>query len=176
MYDRARSLWLKANEATIQASVFPLEAHLLDAVEEVLLPHWRAHGVPDVNAMTRIESRMADDAYSLLDCLDNRRSNNQPPILSLDVSSEGLTATFSVTADDIDGSIVATVWDFGDDCYSADPGPLHVYDEPGTYLVSCTATDDCGVSITDWRYHEIPASDVIRPGQTDPSTGLSRSR
>ncbi|MBN1508539.1 MAG: PKD domain-containing protein [Sedimentisphaerales bacterium] len=158
MYDRARSLWVKGEEEATQASVFPLEAHLLDVVEETLLPHWRSYGVPDVPEMTRIEARMADDAYSLLDCLDNRRNDNQPPMVSLDVSRDGLTATFSVTTDDPDGVVVATVWDFGDDCYSADAAPSHVYDEPGAYLVSCTATDDYGVSVTGWQYHEIHAA------------------
>lgn len=180
MYDRAKSLWTKGEEETTQASVFPLEAHLLDVVTETLLPHWRASGVPTVAEMTRIEARMADDAYSLLDCLDNRQNDNQPPTLSFDASVDGLTVTFSVTADDADGVVVATVWDFGDDCYSADPAPLHVYDEPGTYLVSCTVTDDCGVSITDWRYYELPAdadtAGAVEPGFDEKYEESSRPR
>lgn len=155
MYDRARSLWLKGDEATIQASVFSLEAHQFNVVEAILLPHWRACGVPDVSELTRVEARMADDAYSLLDCLDNRRNDNRPPMLSIGVSTDGLTVAFSVVAEDPDGVVVALVWDFGDDHYSADPASMHVYREPGTYLVSCTATDDCGVSVTDWRYCQV---------------------
>lgn len=168
MYDRARSLWDKGEEETTQASVFPLEAHLFDVVTETLLPRWRASGVPTVSEMTRIEARMADDAYSLLDCLDHRQNDNQPPMLSFDASIDGLTATFSVTAEDPDGVLVATIWDFGDDCYSAEPAPVHVYNEPGTYLVSCTATDDDGVSVTDWGYYELPA-DVDTAGVTEPA-------
>jgi hypothetical protein len=165
MYDRARSLWAQGEEETTQASVFPLEAHLFDVVTETLLPHWRASGVPTVAETTRIEARMADDAYSLLDCLDNRRKDNQPPMLSFDASIDGLTSTFSVTADDPDGTVVATIWDFGDDCYSADPASVHIYNEPGTYLISCTVTDDCGVSVTDWRYYEVPANTDLAGGE-----------
>ena len=164
MYDRAKSLWTKGEEEITQASVFPLEAHLLDVVTETLLPHWRTSGVPTVAEMTRIEARMADDAYSLLDCLDNRREDNQAPTLSFDASLDGLTLAFSVAAGDPDGVVVGTAWEFGDDCYSAEPDPVHVYDEPGTYLVSCTATDDCGVSVTDWRYYEIPADADLAGG------------
>ncbi len=167
MYDRARSLWAKGEEHVTQASVFALEAHLLYAVTEVLLPQWRASGVPTVAEMTRIEARMADDAYSLLDCLDNRRSDNQTPAVSLDASADGLALTFSVAADDPDGLVVATIWDFGDAYYSTDPTGLHVYREPGTYLVSCTVTDDDGVSVTDWRYCEIHASDDL-PQASEP--------
>jgi hypothetical protein len=167
MYDRAKSLWAKGQEEIIQASVFPLETHLFDVVTETLLPHWRASGAPTVAEMTRIEARMADDAYSLLDCLDNRQNDNQPPMLSFDASIDGLTLTFSATADDPDGVEVATIWNFGDDHYSADPAPLHVYDEPGTYLVSCTAIDDCGVRVTDWRYYEVSANANLKVAVED---------
>jgi len=180
MYDRARSLWAKGEEQTTQASVFPLEAHLLYMVTEILLPHWRASGVPTVEEMTRIEARMADDAYNLLDCLDNRRNDNQAPTVSLEASTDGLTLTFSAAADDPDGTVVATIWDFGDDCYSADPAGLHVYREPGIYLVSCTVTDDCGVSVTDWRHCEIRVGtdlvDVTEPGLEEEHEESSRRR
>jgi hypothetical protein len=168
MYERAKSLRAKGEEEITQASVFPMEAHLFDVVTEYLLPRWRASGVPTVAEMTRIEARMADDAYSLLDCLDNRQDDNQPPMVSFNASIDGLTATFSVTADDPDGVVVATIWNFGDDHYSADPAPVHIYDEPGTYLVSCTALDDCGVRVTDWRYYEVSADvDIVVANPSD---------
>jgi hypothetical protein len=157
MYDRARSLWIKGNERLTQASIFPLEAHLLDMVMETLLPHWRAYGVPDVSELTRIESRMADDAYSLLDCLDRRR-DNQVPTISFVGSPDGPTLSFTVAVDDPDGVIVATEWDFGDGSRSSEVSPLREYTEPRTYLVSCTVTDDRGVSVTDWRYYEVPVN------------------
>lgn len=156
MYDRARSLWLKGNEELTQASVFPAEAHLFEVVTETLLPHWRACGAPSVSEMTRIENRMAQDAYSLLDCLDRRKSNNQAPTVSFVGEPNALTWSFTVTADDPNGVIAAIEWDFGGGCHSAEISPSHVYNEPGTYLVSCTVTDDDGVSVTAWQYYEVP--------------------
>jgi hypothetical protein len=52
--------------------------------------------------------------------------------------------------------VTSTFWDFGDGNESSEVAPSHVYDNPGTYLVSCTATDDDGVSLTDWRYFTVP--------------------
>jgi hypothetical protein len=157
MYDRARSLYVKGKEAITQACVFPLEAHLLDMVTETLLPHWRAYGVPDVSELTRVESRMATDAYSLLDCLDKRQKDNQAPTISFRAPSDGLTLALDAVAED-DGVIVTAYWDFGDGAHSADLAASHTYDQPGTYLVSCTVTDDRGVSATDWRYYEVPVN------------------
>ena len=155
MYDRAKSLWIKGEEETTQAGIFPVEAHFFDVVTETLLPHWRIHGVPEVPEMIRIETRMADDAYSLLDCLDNRRKDNQAPMLSVSAAADGATLGFTVAAEDSDGAVVTTQWDFGDGWYSSEVSPSHVYGEAGTYLVSCTATDDCGVSVTAWHYVQV---------------------
>jgi hypothetical protein len=158
MYDRARSLWLKGAEGITQASVFPLESHLIDVVTETLLPHWRVYGIPDASEITRIENQMASDAYSLLDCLDRQQSDHQVPMISLRASPYSLTLSFTVAADDSDGSPVATYWDFGDNCYSDEPSSLHTYGQPGMYLISCTVTDNCGVSVTDWRYYGVPVN------------------
>jgi hypothetical protein len=167
MYDRARSLYLKGEEAITQASVFPLEAHLLDVVTETLLPHWRACGVPDISEMTRIESRMADDAYSLLDCLDTRQKDNQAPTVSFYATPDSQTLAFDVVAED-DGAITAAYWDFDDGDYSPDFAVSHTYDQPGTYLVSCTVKDDCFVSVTDWRYYKVPVNtDFSGDGRVD---------
>lgn len=156
MYDRARSLWAKGEEELTQASVYPLEAHLLDVVTETLLPHWRAHGVPTVSDMTRIENEIADNAYSLLDCLDNRQGNNRAPTPSFKAFPDGFRLSFICTAEDSDGLVTATFWDFGDGSWSSEVAPSHVYDNPGTYLVSCMVTDDDGVNSTEWRYFEVP--------------------
>ena len=160
MYDRARSLYLKGNEATIQAGTLPAEARLFDAVDNVLLPHWRTHETPSVAVMTRVEHRMASDAYSLMDCLDNLRNNNKAPDASFEHENRGLTVDFTSLAQDADGSIQTHLWDFGDGETSPTASPSHGYNASGAYLVSCTVTDNEGVSSTDWRYLEVS---VIRP-------------
>ena len=160
MYERARSLFQKGDEQTIQSSTFPAEAHMFAEVDE-LLTHWRQQGVPSAAQMRRIEHRMAEDAYSLLHCLDNVQSDNKAPDVSFDVFVDGLEATFIPSATDADGSIEDIEWNFGDGEGSSDSSAVHVYAEEGTYLVSCTVTDDDGVSITDWRYCFIPEPSMM---------------
>ncbi len=161
MYDRAKSLYSKGNEATTQASTFPVEAHIFDVVVNTFLPHWRAEGVPSVAEMTRIEHQMANDAYSLLDCLDNRESDNRAPLMFFNAFPHGFTVDFELITNDADGTIADIEWNFGDGQTSTGSSPSHTYAEPGTYLVSCTVTDDDGVSITDWRYCKVPANLVV---------------
>jgi hypothetical protein len=168
MYDRAKSLYNKGNEATTQASTFLVEAHMFDIVVNTLLPHWRAEGVPSVAEMSRIEHQMANDAYSLLDCLDNYQSDNKAPEVSISAFPDGLTLHFTLAADDPDGSIAYVLWDFGDSQYSTETSPSHTYVKPGTYLVSCTVVDDDKVGITDWRYYAVPVNcDLAVDGVVD---------
>jgi len=77
---------------------------------------------------------------------------NRAPDLTLNVYQENLTANFTVRVNDPDGKIVSIKWDFGDSQISKEKSPSHTYAKPGTYLVSCTVTDDDGVTITDWDY------------------------
>ena len=168
MYDRAKSLYDKGNEAITQASIFPAEAHMFDVVVNTFLPHWRAEGSPSVAEMTRIEDQMAGDAYSLLDCLDNRQSDNKAPNISFHAHPNDLTIDFELIANDSDGTINNIEWNFGDDMNSTEQNPSHTYTQPGTYLVSCTVTDDDGVSITNWKYYVVPVSgDITGDGKVD---------
>ena len=59
----------------------------------------------------------------------------------------GDSVFFEGSADDPDGDEVTVEWDFGDGEISSDlvPGD-HTYDNPGTYNVTFTATDDQGLS------------------------------
>jgi hypothetical protein len=160
MYGRANSLFIKGDEESTQASVFPAEAHLFNVVINKLLPHWRNQGVPTVIDMMRIEHQMANDAYSLLDCLDNVRHDNQAPTVSISTSIVGMLVYAEVQAEDTDGYIAAVEWDFGDEQLSVDTSIMHTYDVPGQYLVSCTVIDDHGVSMTDWNYIVIESDDM----------------
>ncbi len=59
----------------------------------------------------------------------------------------GESVFFEGTADDPDGDPVTVLWDFGDGGSSTDLAPGdHTYDNPGTYNVTFTATDDQGLS------------------------------
>ncbi len=155
MYDRARSLYNKWEELSTQRSIFPVEAHIFGSVVNELLPHWRAEGLPSVDEVSRIEHRMANDAYSLLDCLDNSQNNNMAPNVSFQADPSELTVNFELTASDVDGTIDQVKWNFGDDTTSTEISPSHTYAEAGTYLVSSTVTDDDSVSLTSWMYLDV---------------------
>lgn len=163
MWSRAKSLYDKGNETITQASVFPAEAHLFDMVDNRLLPRWRAMGVPSEAEMTRIEHQMAKDAYSLLNCLDKHQYDNKAPEVAFDgiQHASGITLTFTATTEDSDGTIANIEWNFGDDQNSVGDSVSHTYSKAGTYLVSCTVTDDDGVSITDWKYFDVVDYDLV---------------
>ena len=49
---------------------------------------------------------------------------------------------------DIDGQIVSYEWDFGDGTAGSGETLAHVYQAPGTYMVTLTVTDDDGLAAT----------------------------
>ncbi len=72
---------------------------------------------------------------------------NQAPSVDCPQSSTyGLTASFTVSANDVDGSVVRYDWDFGDGTTVTDGGAAqtHAYASPGTYSVTNTVFDDKG--------------------------------
>ena len=71
---------------------------------------------------------------------------NQAPTASFDVSTNELTANFSSTSTDSDGTIVSYNWDFGDGNNSSTANPSHTYATAGSYTVSLTVTDDDNAS------------------------------
>jgi len=157
-WEHAESLYEKDEMEQTQASIIPAESHIFDMVDTVLLPHWRANGIVPVADMERVQHRIARDAYSLLHCLDKVRADNLAPVIGPLEASPGEASrerTFSARAHDPDGEIVAYAWDFGDGHTSTEESPAHLYEAGGTYLVSCTVTDNDGVSMTAWAYLEV---------------------
>ncbi len=156
LYVRALSLYGAGNEMTTQESVIPAEAHMFDVVMNELLPVWRSIGAPPLEDANRVEHQMADDAYSLLYCLDNVQYDNNAPEVSITVLPDGYMIDFILDANDSDGTIQDIEWNFGDGSTATqDYTPSHTYTYEGIYLVSCTVTDDDGVSITDFKYVDL---------------------
>jgi vibriolysin len=69
---------------------------------------------------------------------------NLPPTANFTFATNGLTATFTDTSTDSDGTVVAWSWNFGDGGTSTLQNPVHTYATAGTYNVTLIATDNDG--------------------------------
>jgi PKD repeat protein len=73
---------------------------------------------------------------------------NQGPAASFTFSTTDLSADFTDTSTDPDGSVVSWAWAFGDGATSTAQHPSHTYAAAGTYSVSLTVTDNLGLNST----------------------------
>ncbi|ALN63228.1 extracellular basic protease [Lysobacter antibioticus] len=70
---------------------------------------------------------------------------NVNPVANFSSAVNGLTATFTDSSTDSDGSIASRSWNFGDGtAASTATNPSHTYAAAGTYNVSLTVTDNAG--------------------------------
>jgi PKD repeat protein len=73
-------------------------------------------------------------------------SGNQPPTADFTYTTDGLTANFTDTSTDPDGTIQSWSWNFGDGGTSTAQNPSHTYTSAGTYTVTLTVTDNDGAN------------------------------
>ncbi|MCP3167765.1 PKD domain-containing protein [Myxococcus qinghaiensis] len=75
-------------------------------------------------------------------------SGNTPPVANFSVTVSSLTATFTDSSTDADGTITSRSWNFGDGTTSTATNPSRTYASAGNYNVSLTVTDNAGASHT----------------------------
>ncbi len=75
-------------------------------------------------------------------------SGNAPPVANFTSSVSGLTASFTDTSTDSNGTIASRSWNFGDGATSTATNPGRTYAAAGTYTVALTVTDNGGASNT----------------------------
>ncbi|MFY0573827.1 PKD domain-containing protein [Cystobacter fuscus] len=97
-------------------------------------------------------------------------SGNTPPVANFGVSVSGLTATFSDSSSDSDGSIASRGWTFGDGSGSTATNPSRVYASAGNYDVSLTVTDNGGASHTKTQTVSVGAG-YVNLALNKPATG-----
>lgn len=75
-------------------------------------------------------------------------SGNTPPVANFSVTVSSLTATFTDSSTDADGTITSRSWNFGDGTTATATNPSRTYASAGNYNVSLTVTDNAGTSHT----------------------------
>ena len=73
-------------------------------------------------------------------------SGNTPPVANFSFTTSGLTASFTDSSTDANGSIASRSWNFGDGTTSTAANPTKTYAAAGTYNVTLTATDNQGAT------------------------------
>ena len=76
---------------------------------------------------------------------------NVAPTANFTFTTNGLTANFTDTSSDSDGSIASRNWNFGDGGSSTATNPTRSYAAAGTYTVTLTVTDNGGATATSSR-------------------------
>jgi len=102
--------------------------------------------------------------------MDLQGGANQYPVAGFTVGSSGLTAYFTDTSTDSDGTITARSWNFGDGNTSTATSPSHTYASAGTYNVTLTVTDDDGA--TNSHTKSVTVSDNVLSNGV-PKTGIA---
>jgi PKD repeat protein len=75
-------------------------------------------------------------------------STNANPVANFSFTTSGLTANFTDSSTDSDGSIASRSWNFGDGTTSTATNPSKAYSAAGTYNVALTVTDNLGATNT----------------------------
>ena len=96
---------------------------------------------------------------------------NAAPTAGFTFSTSDLTADFSDTSSDSDGSIAGWSWDFGDGASSSAQNPSHLYAAGGTYKVTLKVTDNDGA--TDTISHSVTVNAPPNAGFTFSTTDLT---
>ena len=93
-------------------------------------------------------------------CNKGAPATNQPPTANFTSATNALTATFTDTSTDSDGTIAARAWTFGDGGTSTATNPSRTYATAGTYNVTLTITDDDGATHATTRAVTVATSAV----------------
>ncbi|MEH6420656.1 M12 family metallo-peptidase [Pseudomonas sp. CGJS7] len=115
-----------------------------------------AMGTADKNHNQRVlvQTKAAMAAYR------GAPGGNTAPVANFSSSTSGLTANFTDSSTDSDGSIASRSWNFGDGTTSTATNPSKTYSAAGTYTVTLTVTDNGGATHTKTASVTVAASGV----------------
>ncbi len=98
-------------------------------------------------------------------------TGNLPPTANFSFTTSGLSANFTDSSTDSDGTIASWAWTFGDGGSSTLKNPSHSYAAGGTYTVGLTVTDNGGLTASTSK--SVTVSSGPTPiGLGTPKTGI----
>ncbi len=102
---------------------------------------------------------------------------NANPVANFTFTTTNLSATFTDSSSDSDGTIASRSWNFGDGTTSTQANPVKTYAAAGTYNVSLTVTDNAGATHSVTRAVTVTAPANVLPVANFTSTvnGLTAS-
>src|SRR4029077_6427911 len=70
------------------------------------------------------------------------------PVASPSPAQQGQLVSFAAVANDPDNRPQTYAWNFGNGSSGTGAAPQHTYANPGNYVVTVTASNDCGASVS----------------------------
>ncbi len=158
------------------AQLLAAEDTFFAAIDRIM-PFWRIN-YPGDDVLARVERECDSDAYHVLNAIYSYRATktNYAPTVVISNMPGSSSVQFLSQADDVDGTVVSVYWNFGDGTFSTNRNPVHSYSSTNLFLVSCTAFDDNGARLTDWKYVEgrvceadytLPFEETFEAGSTN---------
>ncbi len=134
---------------------WPLSDHLDGSIDEVAV-------YPKALTGTEVQELFA---AGVNEELNETAPDPVAPTATFGTTSDGLTASFDGRgSSDSDGTITDYAWDFGDGATDTGAQAQHTYDQPGSYTVQLTVTDNDGLS--DTTSAEVTVEQPADPGET----------
>ncbi|MBK8287045.1 MAG: proprotein convertase P-domain-containing protein [Ahniella sp.] len=107
---------------------------------------------------TRLSNWLSPSGVTTLDGYRGGTTGNVAPTANYTFTTSGLTATFTDSSSDSDGTIASRSWNFGDGTTSTATSPSKTYTTGGTYNVALTVTDNGGLTNTRTQSVTVTAS------------------
>jgi hypothetical protein len=116
-------------------------------------PALNANGAGYATFSFSVNDSHSDSAASYVMTINVNAVNDAPTVTisadKTDVNASDTQVSFSSVVADLDGSVVSYLWHFNDTTTSTDANPTnHIFENEGEYNVTCTVTDNGGLSTT----------------------------